>query len=327
MLIDFEMFSLAGKLHPLLVHLPIGILLAGFLLHWLSRNGRNHALRPALLPLYLAGCIAAVLSCISGYLLSQTGDYDTTILNRHQWMGIGVAVISFLLFLGIRGLRWFVPFTNVIALLLFGTIIYTAHLGGTMTHGSNFLFSTALAENKPDVFKPLPNAQQAVVYNDIIQPILQQKCYACHGPQKQKGKLRLDGKENIMKGGKNGDVITADPNEIPELLKRILLPPADDDHMPPKEKGQLSERQLALIKWWINAGADFTVKAENIAQTDTIKNLLASLQESTPEKTAVSSTIPDLQPAPKEIIDSLKTAGVMVLPLSGNSECTVCQPA
>jgi uncharacterized membrane protein/mono/diheme cytochrome c family protein len=318
MLTDIEMLSLAGKLHPLLVHLPIGILLAGFLLHWLSRNGKNPAFRPALLPLYFTGFIAAVLSCLSGYLLSLTDDYDAATLSLHQWMGIGVAGISGMLFLGIRGLRWLSPFTNIIAILLFAGIIYTAHLGGTLTHGSNFLFAeTAIREN-PDDFKPLADAQEAVVYSDIIQPILQQKCYSCHGPQKQKAKLRLDGKENILKGGKNGKVITADNHEVPEMLKRILLPPADDDHMPPKEKGQLSERQLILIKWWINSGADFTIKARDIPQADTIKKMLTSLQGSTPEKSTQVLSIPDLPAAPKGIIDSLKTAGVMVLPVSGS---------
>jgi mono/diheme cytochrome c family protein/uncharacterized membrane protein len=318
MLLNFEIISLSGRMHPLLVHLPIGILLAGFLLQWLSRKGKNPTLKPALLPIYLAGCITAILSCISGYILSLSGDYEESLLNIHQWMGIAVALTSLLLFLGIRGLRWFIPYTNFIAFILFAGIVYTAHLGGSLTHGSNFLFSsTSKKENTDFAFKPLPNAQEAVVYEDIIRPILQSKCYACHGPDKQKGKLRLDGKDNILKGGKDGKVITAPLNEQPEMLRRILLPPDDEDHMPPKEKGQLSERQVTLIKWWLNEGANFTAKSKELKQNDTIKKMLASLQEPSSETiNAGVNTYPELPPAPKGLVDSLKNAGVMVIPLS-----------
>ena len=316
MLIDFEIFSFAGHMHPLLVHLPIGILLAGLLVQWLSRNGKNPALRPALMPIYLAGCLSAFLSCISGYILSLQDDYDISMLNIHQWMGISVAVISTVLFLGVRGLRWFTPYKNVIAWMLFAALIYTAHLGGSLTHGSNFLFytSSGKAENKP--FIPLPNAQEAMIYSDIIQPILQEKCYSCHGPKKQKAKLRLDGKDNILQGGKNGKIIVAEVNEKPELLRRILLPPDDEDHMPPKEKGQLSERQIQLISWWIDNGANFTAKSREIPQNDTIKRLLSSLEESNNNLEPGITQFENIPSAPVAILDSLKNAGVNVLPLS-----------
>ena len=319
MLKDISFFSFVGHMHPLLVHLPIGILLAGLLFHWLSRDGKNPSLRPALLPLYFAGSLSAILSCISGYILSLQEEYNSELLNTHQWMGISVAIVSLLLFLGIRGLRWFTNFTNVIALILFAGILYTAHLGGELTHGSNFLFNSSKSDNEYKAFVPLQNAQEAVVFSDIIQPILQEKCYSCHGPKKQKGKLRLDGKENILRGGKNGAVVSGTHNEEPELLRRILLPPDDEDHMPPKEKGQLSKRQIMLISWWVDKGADFNARARDIPQSDTIKKLLTSLEESAEKiQDAESMLFENVPPAPKGIIDSLKMAGVTVVPLGIN---------
>ena len=48
-----------------------------------------------------------MVSCITGYLLSQSGEYDSEILERHQWLGIGVAVLSFVFyFLKKRDYRW-----------------------------------------------------------------------------------------------------------------------------------------------------------------------------------------------------------------------------
>ncbi len=314
---DIQVISLVGKMHPLLVHLPIGILLAGFLLHWLSRNGKNPSLRPALLPVYLAGCISAFISCISGYLLSRSGEYDISVVALHQWMGIGVAAISLVLFLGIRGLRWFAPYTHFFAIMLSGGLIYTAHLGGTLTHGNNFLFNTS-SNVKAASILPLENAQEAMVYSDIITPILQEKCYSCHGPEKQKGKLRLDGKEYILKGGKNGKVISPESDPEPEMLKRILLPPDDEDHMPPKEKRQLTKNQVILISWWLNEGASFTARSKELKQSDTIKNVLASLEKGVQgdQQADIVTDIPVLPEAPKELVDSLKRCGAIVLPLT-----------
>ncbi len=311
-----DLMSTIGRLHPLLVHLPIGILLTGILLQWLSRKENNHSFKGALKPVYFVGCIAAILSCITGYLLSLDGGYDKDILQVHQWMGIAIAFIAVCMYLGIAGLRWLAGYTHVVATLLFAGILYTGHLGGTLTHGSDYLFTTKGPQMEETTFVPISNVQEAVVYDDIIKPILQSKCYACHGAEKQKGKLRLDSKEYILKGGKNGQVISGDATE-PELVYRILLPPDDDDHMPPKEKGQLTHRQKMLLQWWIHEGANFTAKSKSLTQNDTIKKLLVSLQgiEQDKKNEAFEISYP-VMPAPAGLVDSLKKVGVIVLPLS-----------
>ena len=75
-----------GRFHPLLVHLPIGMLIVAFILEVMSRNRRLAVLGAAVLP-----------ACIAGWLLSASGGYDEEALDLHMWMGIGVAVISLLL--------------------------------------------------------------------------------------------------------------------------------------------------------------------------------------------------------------------------------------
>lgn len=75
----------------------------------------------------------------------------------------------------------------------------------------------------------------SVLYKDLVQPILNAKCVSCHGPDKQKGKLRLDTLDAIMKGSDGENVI---PGKVEEslLTHRILLPKDDDDVMPPEDE-------------------------------------------------------------------------------------------
>lgn len=87
-----------------------------------------------------------------------------------------------------------------------------------------------------------------------IKPLLQTKCYACHGAVKQKGGLRLDAVQLIRRGGKNGSAIVAGkPNE--SLIIQMVAgdnPP----RMPPKGEGEsLSSKEVALLKSWIERGA------------------------------------------------------------------------
>src|SRR2546426_7637790 len=98
------------------------------------------------------------------------------------------------------------------------------------------------------------SAETKVNFSKDIQPILKKNCIQCHGPEKQKGKLRLDSKEAAMKGGKDGVVIVAGDASKSELYRRITLPKGDDDIMP-NEGDPLTKSQTDLIHDWINQGA------------------------------------------------------------------------
>jgi mono/diheme cytochrome c family protein len=87
-----------------------------------------------------------------------------------------------------------------------------------------------------------------------IQPIFQESCVKCHGPDKHKGDLRLDSKDAAFKGGKDGQVIVAEHADKSDLYRRIILPEGSDDVMPSKGT-LLTKKQTDLIKDWINQGA------------------------------------------------------------------------
>ncbi len=86
-------------------------------------------------------------------------------------------------------------------------------------------------------------------------PIIENSCVSCHGPDKQKGKLRLDTRDAWMAGGRDGKVVTVGKPESSLLIECIkYLAKKEDQNMPPKRKDQLSADQVAAISAWIAGG-------------------------------------------------------------------------
>ena len=98
------------------------------------------------------------------------------------------------------------------------------------------------------------DAVAAVDFNQDIRPIFQKVCLECHGPEKQKGKLRLDSREAALKGGQDGAVIVPGNAAKSDLYRRVTLAPDHDDFMPTKGK-PLTKTQLDALRDWITQGA------------------------------------------------------------------------
>lgn len=97
-------------------------------------------------------------------------------------------------------------------------------------------------------------AAQEVSYLKHIKPLLEAKCYACHGVLKQEGKLRLETKSLILKGGDSGAAMVPGNSSNSLILERITEEP--DSRMPPEGEGtQLKTEEIALIRKWIEQGA------------------------------------------------------------------------
>lgn len=309
-----------GRFHPVLVHLPIGILLMGVLLQWLSRFPRYNVSVEVIKIVLLIGTLSAILSCVTGFLLSGTGDYDDDLVSWHMWMGIGVAAASLLFLQRILTKRNDIT-TKATSISLLMLIVLTGHLGGSLTHGANYLTS-ALHDTVDTAAKrpPITNIKEAKVYDDVVQPVLQTKCYNCHNARKQKGGLRMDDPQFLLKGGKDGAVLLPGKADESEMLKRMLLPQSDEHHMPPKAKPQLNEREIALIHWWIESGADFTKKVKELPQPEKIKPALLALQ-SNHVQPATPPTVPTIpvEAADEKAVKALKDLGVVVVPVAKES--------
>ena len=286
---DWAMFF--GHFHPVVVHLPIGMLMIAAILEYISRKKGLDVLQPAIVPILWWGMISAIIACIFGYLLSSSGEYNEDTLFWHQWMGIGVALVA----LGSWYMKknWqhddtmkkvYVPSIYALVILLTAT----GHLGGNMTHGEDYLYiytpepfrSMAglppRTSGKGEVRK-IENIQQALVYQDIIAPVMEQKCWSCHNANKIKGQLRMDKPELLAKGGEHGAIFKANDPENSEMVKRLLLDINDEHHMPPKGKIPLTEQEISLVTWWIKNGAKFDVKVAQLQPDDKIKPILTVL--------------------------------------------------
>ncbi len=316
----FSITEFIGRFHPVLVHLPVGILLLAVLFQWLSLKKQFQSLQVAVGIALFCGMLSAVASCVSGYLLSTTDDYDKALIFKHQWFGIAVAVTSVI--------AWYLNKKNKqtkwVMLPMALLIIITGHLGGSITHGSDYLtksFTHSDKEMGDTVQKPIPDVQEAVAYTAVIKPILAARCYGCHGPNKQKGKLRLDEPNFILKGGKDGEVIVAGKAEESALIKRIVLQKDNKDHMPPLEKPQLSKQEIDLLHWWITGGADFNKKVKDIVQTKNIQPILQSVQSGKIKEEKTLATLPEqlVEKAATTAIQHLQARGVAVIPVAQNS--------
>jgi len=319
-----------GRFHPLIVHLPIGLLLLAAGLEILTRRERYANLRPAVSFTLFWGMLSAAVACVLGYLLSLDGGYDESGLDWHMWMGISVAVVAAVAYFVKRTsenrsepilLRAQMPLA--IGLLVLLTV--TGHLGGNLTHGSDYLTQPLVAAitgpPAPKVRKKITNVEQALVYQELVEPLLEDKCWQCHNAGKIKGGLRMDTQALLLKGGEEGPILKPGDALQSEMIKRLLLPEEDEHHMPPKGKTQLSDQEVALLHWWIAQGASFDKKVAQLAKDDKIKPVLATFgsggvatesEEDKVLKTKVAA-------ASAGNIEKLTKQNVLVMPVANES--------
>jgi uncharacterized membrane protein/mono/diheme cytochrome c family protein len=332
---DWALFI--GRFHPILVHLPIGFLLIAAVFEVMRRFSKADISEHIITVILLWSAVGATLACVAGYLLSMGGGYDADLLTSHMWKGIGVAALAWIAWLSkVKTIsrNWNMAATLSTPLLLAATLLtfIAGHDGGSLTHGEGYLTQhtpepfRSLAGMPPQTelvtgIKPIADVQKAIIYQDIIKPMLAVTCTQCHGTSKQKGDLRLDNLKYITKGGKNGPVIVNGNSAKSELIKRCLLPVEDEKHMSPKGKPQLSSEQLALLAWWIDQGAPEDKKVAELQITDAIKPALASLgtENADPAKSEVAD-LPEIKvsPADPKALEAIKKVNLLVSPLASN---------
>jgi len=257
---DFIYFL--GRFHVVVLHVPLGIIVALVGLEWAARKEKYAYLAAASPYLWGAAAVSALVTVLFGYMHFAEGGFDGPSGVQHRLFGTVVAALTTVVAL-LRVSKFapgyapvFFPASGV--LLLLSAI--TGHYGGNLTHGSGYLVEYApqplrslagLEPRRP----PVTDFAAADPFLDVVDPMLEQRCSSCHNSDKRQAELDLTSYDAVMRGGEMGSVVAPGRPELSEMVYRITLPPHDDAFMPAEGKTPLTGEQVRIIEWWIAAGA------------------------------------------------------------------------
>lgn len=258
-----------GRMHPMLLHFPIVLLMLAMLLEFFRfrqvYNGER-LYQNFTTGLLLTAVLLSAVTVVMGLFLSQEEGYAGDALWWHKWTGVAVVFVSSAIYWS-RNTTWYkAPLARAGAVLTTLCLVVAGHYGATLTHGDNF------------VLEPIKTARQvpidqAIVFTDVVMPIFSEKCMSCHNLDKAKGSLVMNDAQSILKGGKTGKLFVAGKPEISLLLERVHMPLEDKKHMPPKNKPQLTTDETAILTLWIKQNADLKRKVTELSPADSLRIL------------------------------------------------------
>jgi len=308
-----------GRFHTLALHLPIGALLLVVTFEALSFlprvRPRLDAATSVALPFFVG---TALVAFTLGLLLASGGGYPQKVVSMHRAFTLG-GILASAVASAAWWLRWRPDGTErrgpyrVLLAATVALITVGAHFGGTLTHGSGYLvryapaFIQRLAGEQPPAqaaaTEPPKPTSEPRVYADVIAPLLAKRCAGCHGPDKVKGKLRVDSYAALMKGGENGAVVLLGRGGASPLVTRMTLPPSDEDRMPPDGKPGLSADEIQLVRWWIDRGATETLRVKDALAPEAARGVLSRAAEGAPGDAAPAAPAPSATGAPSNSTD------------------------
>lgn len=279
-----------GRLHPLVLHLPIGLIVGLAIFEFASMFRPSRPRSTTIVPLAWLCAAFAIFSAVSGYVLADRDGYDTDAVTPHLILGIftaiGAVATAFTYSLSSR-----MAAPRAALLVTFVLLMVTGHLGASLTHGPDFLtgpLARAIKGEPPEQlasstprFSPRPApapagtnsagtaadgavtqtgpspALAAPDFATVIQPLFTARCVSCHDDTNRKGGLSLASADAILAGSDAGPVVEPGDAANSELLIRLRLPLDIRGHMPPRMKAQPSAEDINAIEAWITAGAPF----------------------------------------------------------------------
>ena len=267
-----------GRAHPLLLHFPIVLLVLAWLLGCFGEKlDMGQALVKQLVyTLLLLTAWSAALTVVAGLFLSKEGGYEGPAFQWHKWTGVALCFLS-------AGLLWYhertavkrTKYPNLFRIglsVLLVVLMMAGHFGAGLTHGADYLFEPVRGKKQKAL-----DIETAVVFQDLVYPILEAKCLTCHSPNKAKGGLILSDTTLMRQGGDSGPLWVSGSTEESLLVQRLLLDIGHEHHMPPKSKPQLTDDELALVQAWVASGADFEVPLSSVPPDDPIHRLAVTV--------------------------------------------------
>lgn len=269
-----------GRLHPLVLHFPIVVSLLALAVET-SRLVFFRKLPVVFTEVLLAtATLSAWITIAAGYFLYASGEYSGELITQHFWAGTltgtGLSIaLALLLYYHTTG-RLYAAFYG--ALLVTNVMVaYASHLGGTVTHGQEYLveYLDMMGAKGKHVQR---KEDELLVYADMVSPLIESRCASCHNQQRAKGGLAMDNYQQLFGAGdSNKPAIVPGSESKSEALVRILLPEDNDEHMPPQGKAPLSSDEIALLTWWIKSGASDTARVLTARSIDTVRSTFERL--------------------------------------------------
>ncbi|MDX1586811.1 MAG: DUF1549 domain-containing protein, partial [Balneolaceae bacterium] len=270
---------LVGRLHPLIVHFPIGALVIALFLEFMTFGGKRSELRSGIRWLVYIGAGSGLMAALVGLMLAYDGNYSESTIFYHRWGGILTVVLalvaSWLLYRAEESKKE--KDLNIYRGTLASVVLVltvTGHFGANLTHGSDYITSVL-----PWNYQTLPDGEFAELVKEVdqhmemgtlaethktklnvgVRRIFAQTCYRCHDSNEAEGGLKLNSEEAVMKGGDGGPIIVPGKPGESEIMHRITLPEGHEDIMPQKGSS-LTASQVELIRTWIEVGAPWSDK-------------------------------------------------------------------
>jgi hypothetical protein len=295
--------QVAGRMHPLVIHFPIVLLILFIGQQLLLKQKQDNTL-------LLLTAFTAAITATMGLLLSKEPGYDADALAIHKWSGISLSFLTlawYAWFENIKKIKWAPPATAALALIL---LTFAGHQGATITHGQNFLLAPVITATP----KKTVAFDEAIVFNDMVQPILKNKCMNCHNSSKAKGELVMETASLMLKGGKTGPIYDSSKADFGLLMQRIHLAADEEKHMPPHGKPQLTDEEITILYQWLKHDPTRNIRVADLPPGDTLKTIAANLFKNEQQEETY-----DFSAADEATIQKLNTSYRIIYPIALNS--------
>lgn len=263
-----------GRLHVLTVHFPIALLTIVLVVESLRWLRKRTAPDPTLTLITVFASLSAVVATVMGWAQAGTMEFEgreAEIATVHRWLGVATAAFSVVvaaLALSLQllhrpGLRGVYLATLVITVI---GVSAAGHFGGMLVHGEPYVTDPLppwLGGKQPKLAYAGPTKDKPGAPVDFareVGPLFKKVCYECHNEDKQKGDLRMDTREDLLKGGACGAAVVPFDPEKSVIIQRVLGED-DDAGKPrprmPKKHDPLTAEQIEMLERWVAQGANY----------------------------------------------------------------------